>query len=154
MVTRKVAAEELEQRVLERTSELAATNAALQAENAVRKRVEAERSHLYAQMQASHEQLQTLSRQLLQAQEAERRAIARELHDEIGQQLSGMGILLSMINPQLPFTGVGIGGRPVLRVDRLLDFEISVAAVETQLRRQMPTRHCAQNRCALNIVVC
>src|SRR5258706_11376127 len=31
--------------------------------------------------------LQLLSRQLLQAHEAERRAIARELHDEIGQRL-------------------------------------------------------------------
>jgi signal transduction histidine kinase len=87
--------EQLEQRVIERTSELAATNAALQAENAERKRAEAERAHLYAQMQASHKQMQNLSRQLLQVQEAERRAIASELHDEIGQGLTGLDLLLS-----------------------------------------------------------
>jgi PAS domain S-box-containing protein len=66
-----------------------------------RKQIEAERAHLYEQMQDSHAQLQTLSRQLLQVQEAERRSIARELHDEIGQKLTGLGMLLS-INQQLP----------------------------------------------------
>ena len=38
--------------------------------------------------------LQTLSRQLLEAQETERRAIARELHDELGQALQALKINL------------------------------------------------------------
>jgi PAS domain S-box-containing protein len=66
-----------------------------------RKRVEAERANLFEQVQTSHRQLQTLSRQLLQVQEAERHAIARELHDEIGQQLTSIGLLLT-ISQQLP----------------------------------------------------
>ena len=45
------------------------------------------------------EQLQRLSRQLLQAQEAERHALARELHDEIGQRLTGLSLMLSSQHP-------------------------------------------------------
>ncbi len=38
--------------------------------------------------------LQTLSRRLLEVQEAERRSLARELHDEVGQLLTGLRLLL------------------------------------------------------------
>jgi PAS domain S-box-containing protein len=42
------------------------------------------------------ERLQALSKQLLEIQENERRSIARELHDEIGQTLTSLKILLEM----------------------------------------------------------
>lgn len=42
------------------------------------------------------ERLQTLSHQLIEIQENERRAIARELHDEIGQALTGLKLSLEM----------------------------------------------------------
>jgi signal transduction histidine kinase len=89
----------LEQRVAERTSELAATNAALQRQITERKQAEAERVHLFEQVRASRAQLQVLSRRLLQAQEADRRAIARELHDEIGQTLTSISLMLTSIQP-------------------------------------------------------
>jgi PAS domain S-box-containing protein len=46
------------------------------------------------------EQQKIISRQLLQVQEAERRQIALELHDEIGQTLTGLKLTLEMIARQ------------------------------------------------------
>ena len=53
-----------------------------------------ENAWLYEQVKAGHEHLQVLSRQLLEVQEAERRCLARELHDEFGQLLTGLRLLL------------------------------------------------------------
>ena len=53
-------------------------------------------ARLFEQVRAGRERLQTLSRQLLEVQEAERRHIACELHDEVGQALTGLKLLLDM----------------------------------------------------------
>lgn len=45
---------------------------------------------LRAQMAAQREELQTLARRLLTVQEDERRTLSRELHDDIGQQLTAI----------------------------------------------------------------
>jgi PAS domain S-box-containing protein len=66
-----------------------------------RKRADAERSRLFDQVRARREELQVLSRQLLQTQEAERRAVARELHDEIGQLLTSVGFVLTTSEARL-----------------------------------------------------
>jgi PAS domain S-box-containing protein len=50
-----------------------------------------------AELRASTEQLQALSRRLVEAQEVERRHIARELHDEIGQVLTGLRLSLELL---------------------------------------------------------
>ena len=41
------------------------------------------------------EKLRHLSRKLLQAQEEERKSLSRDLHDAVGQMLTGMGMALS-----------------------------------------------------------
>jgi signal transduction histidine kinase len=59
-----------------------------------RKRAEAEREELHRQVLASREQLQVLSRRLIEGQEEERRRLAGELHDEIGQILTAVSLNL------------------------------------------------------------
>ncbi|MCG2690623.1 MEDS domain-containing protein, partial [Candidatus Parcubacteria bacterium] len=55
-----------------------------------------ENARLYEEVRAGRERLQTLSRKLVEAQEVERRHIARELHDEIGQALTGLKLALEI----------------------------------------------------------
>jgi PAS domain S-box-containing protein len=64
----------LEERVRERTSELKTANA----------------------------QLKTLSQRVIDAQETERRSLARELHDEVGQALTGLNMLLHRASDDAP----------------------------------------------------
>jgi PAS domain S-box-containing protein len=55
-----------------------------------------ENAHLYAEMRAGRDRLQALSSRLVEVRENERRHIARELHDEIGQLLTGLKLVLQM----------------------------------------------------------
>jgi PAS domain S-box-containing protein len=54
-------------------------------------------ARFFQEAQAHAERLQSLSRQLLGVQETERRYIARELHDEIGQALTATSLILQGI---------------------------------------------------------
>jgi signal transduction histidine kinase len=74
---------ELESRVRVRTDALAEVNRDLQ--NEIVRREAAEQA-----LRRSRNELAALSRQLITAQEMERKRIARELHDSVGQQLSAI----------------------------------------------------------------
>jgi PAS domain S-box-containing protein len=52
---------------------------------------------LFEQVRSSRERLQALSRRLVEIQEGERRYIASELHDEVGQALTGLTLSLQLI---------------------------------------------------------
>ena len=52
-------------------------------------------------LQESHARLRILSQRLVEVQEEERRALARELHDRVGQTLAALNINLIIINSQL-----------------------------------------------------
>jgi two-component system sensor histidine kinase UhpB len=46
-------------------------------------------------LEASHREIQRLAGRLIQAQDAERARVARDLHDDVSQQLAGLSIALS-----------------------------------------------------------
>ena len=71
---------ELERRVEERTAELKAMNEALQ---------------------KSRRRLQVLSQRLVQVQEDERRSLARELHDRVGQSLIALNLNLTIVQGEI-----------------------------------------------------
>jgi len=52
-----------------------------------------------AKTELAEEQLRHLTTQLMHAQEEERKAISRELHDEVGQMLTGLRIELGSLEP-------------------------------------------------------
>ncbi|MCJ7442564.1 MAG: GAF domain-containing protein [Thermoanaerobaculaceae bacterium] len=52
---------------------------------------------LFDQVRTGRERLQTLSRRLVEAQESERRRIARELHDQAGQALTSLKLGLHLL---------------------------------------------------------
>jgi signal transduction histidine kinase len=80
---------ELEKRVEERTAELSKANQALQAEIAQRVRAE--------------EAQRQVLRRLADAEETERGRISRELHDRLGQDLTGLKLKLQLIHKQGSF---------------------------------------------------
>lgn len=67
----------------------------------------AERAAAEETVRRQHEELRALSARLTDAGEQERRSIARELHDQVGQNLTALGISLSMLRSQLPPAGAG-----------------------------------------------
>jgi len=60
-----------------------------------------ENARLFETIQTQHKQLRALSARLADTEEAQRRALARELHDQLGQNLSALGINLSILKTQL-----------------------------------------------------
>jgi PAS domain S-box-containing protein len=81
---------------------------------------------LFEDVRRSRERLYRMSRQLVEIQEKERRTIARELHDEIGQVLTGLKLLLGMS-----------AGQPVKQVRANLREAESLANALLQRVREM-----------------
>jgi signal transduction histidine kinase len=64
-------------------------------------RLESRIRHQHAEVLDNRRELQELSAQLVRAQENERRTIARELHDEIGQALTAIDVQMAIADRQI-----------------------------------------------------
>ncbi|MCL4789623.1 MAG: sensor histidine kinase [Verrucomicrobia bacterium] len=116
----------------QRSAALTASNRRLQQEIAQRKSVEASlrKSHqhysrLLAQSRDMQEQLRLLSRQLLVAQEEERKMISRELHDQIAQTLTGINVRLSALKTEATFNHKGLQ-KKISSTQRLVEKSVDI----------------------------
>lgn len=105
----------LDQRVKERTQDLESTNRALQMEVAERSRSEQAR--------------QRLIQQLVTAQEEERRHIARELHDQLSQDLTALILGLKSLQGAMPAEDIAERARQLQTVTIQISEEVRNLAV-------------------------
>lgn len=116
----------------QRTVELAASNLELSLEIAQRKAAEealrkSERHYteLLRRSEVLQEQLRRLSRQIITAQEDERRKISRELHDVIAQTLTGINIRLATLK-NAAITDTKHLERNIARTQRLVEKSVQI----------------------------
>ena len=116
----------------QRTVELAASNLELKQEVLQRKTAEealkkSERhySKLLEQSNRLQGQLRRLSRQILSAQEDERKNISRELHDVIAQTLTGINVRLSALAKEAAINTKGLD-RNIARTQRLVEKSVDI----------------------------
>jgi PAS domain S-box-containing protein len=127
-VTERRQAEEAQRRV----EVLAASNEKLRAEIKRRQAVEGSlrksekhQSRLLEQSHRLQGQLRQLSRQILTAQEEERREISRELHDVVAQTLAGINIRLAVLKKEAALDSRNLG-RDIARTQRLVEKSVEI----------------------------
>lgn len=89
--------EQLERRVAERTASLNTANTQLQAQIAERQQIEHELRQSETKYRSIAGHLQALASELILAEERERRRIAVDLHDDLGQKIALARIRLAML---------------------------------------------------------
>ena len=116
----------------QRTVELAASNLELSLEIIQRKAVEEKlkkSEHHYTQLLKQsdllQEQLRRLSRQILSAQEDERKKISRELHDVIAQTLTGINVRLATLKKEATFNTESLE-RNISRTQQLVQEAVDI----------------------------
>ena len=118
--------------ISQRTVELAACNQELGLEIARRRTVEKmlrKKERHYAQVlrqsERLQEQLRRLSRQILSAQEDERKAISRELHDIVAQSLAGINVRLAALKNEAAVNTHGLDAN-IERTQKLVQDSVNI----------------------------
>ncbi len=97
-------------------------------------RERAERKHAEEQLRLSHQQLRALSMHLQDVREEERMRIAREVHDELGQALTGLKLQLTWLSGRIPPKPRRLAERARLIGDRIDETIQAVRRIATELR--------------------
>jgi signal transduction histidine kinase len=115
-----------------RNADLDASNRRLKKEMAQRKLVEealrkSEQHYgeLLEQSRSMQDQLRLLSRQLLSAQEEERKRISRELHDVVAQTLTSINVRLTALKKEAALNTKGIE-RSIARTQQLVEHSVNI----------------------------
>ena len=109
-----------------------------------------ERRRAEEQLEQSQERLRSLTARLESIQEEERTRIAREVHDELGQALTGVKLEVASLRDQLPDAGPAVLDR-VESISKLVDRTMQVGTKDrhrVEAGRAGPTRPDSGHRMA------
>jgi signal transduction histidine kinase len=105
----------------------------LLAQHRRRSRAEHGRSQMEQELRESHEELRRLAAEILGAQEMERRRIARELHDDFGQDLALVSVELDLLRQRPPATATEARERIQQTSDRVKQLSSAIHDLSHQL---------------------